>query len=493
MDIIPPGRSDGNARRANRLVDASRRLEARAAAHAAERAQQRRERQERDRLLGIVRPPPQRKPVRKIPASEVRPARIYTPVGVDFATLGFRPDEIEPARWLTHIARWKRLQWQADADGYVPLVARYLERIIGRASLARVRHLLHDGRLLHWDQHSQPGETAQRYRVREPYASGEWKLHLCRDDRLNARIARVFALGERPPAAVHKWLTSRFTSLEFDLRRALAIVRTLEPDEGSTLAPAEYRSILEGQCRGLADRVGEPSVCPFGRYHSWLTRLPKELRSCLSVAGEPLTELDVTCCQPLVLGLTCREFFKSGTARKRLLERSFDDGKCPYRFDRTDLQTPGPRDVPDVERFIELCEEGRLYESLQVRPGDPEDRARVKQQLFAEVLFCRNTVPYRRPLLDRFKALYPAVAAVLFELKKRHHARAAWVLQNLEARLVINRCCGRLMTEQPDTVLYTIHDSILCRRRDVASVRSVVENVFAEAGVSVRVREKEVC
>src|SRR5262249_45441461 len=150
--------------------------------------------------------------------------------------------------------------------------------------------------------------------------------------------------------------------------------------------------------------------------------------------------------------LIARVYYRSRTARARLRARSFGDRLDPYRFDRCRLESAGPCHVPGVEEDVRLCERGGFYESLQDPPGDLVERARVKQGLFEQVLFPRNHVPFRRPLLDRFKTLYPDVAWVLFELKKKDHRRSAWLLQNLESRLMISRCCGRLMTEQPDTV-----------------------------------------
>ncbi len=449
----------------------------------------RRERREGDAALGITPAPRRRRPPARVPTDRLKPARFYRPPGFDPTRCGFEPDEVASVYFFLHIVRWKQIQWQADADGFSRLKWDYLERIIGRALLPKLRVKLVQNGVIEWDASSARGTKCQGFRIRSPYREQKWELITCADDALNRRIQTAYADGAVAPLAVHGWLTSKFEALDFDLTRALAIIPTLpvDPDFATTGTADEYRRLLGEQCRAVADRFHETSVCRYGRFHSPLTRLHRALRPALSVGGRPLVELDVANSQPLFLGLVAREYYRSGMARKRLLERTFDHPADVYRYDRRTEGNGRPCGNGGVEGYIRLCERGQFYESL-MRAGD--DRARFKTDLFREAFFGRNAAKGPRPARARFAAAHPAVAAVLRALKRTDYRRSAWVLQNAEATLVVDVICGRLMRERPDLTLFTIHDSFLVLPEDAVYVRSVVEDEFRNRGVEVLVRQK---
>lgn len=425
----------------------------------------------------------------QIPATGFKPARFYRPPGFDPTRFGFAPEEAFAVLYFLHIIRWKRIQWEADEQGYSRLKWEYLERVVGRDRIFKLRLRLLQREVIEWDPTIVRGAKCQGFRIRSPYREQRWELVTCTDERLNRRIRALRADGAVAPLAVHDWLTARFDDLAFDLDRAREIVGPLQPDReflecGRTVE--EYREILADQCQALADGMGETTVCRFGRFHSPVTRLHRALRPCLSVDGRPLVELDVANSQPLFLGLVAREYFRSRMAQKRLLARTFGPTGGVYRYGRRAPAT-GPAPVAGVERYIEVCEQGWFYESL-MRPGD--DRDEFKRDLFHQVFFGANTARKPRPLRDRFRSMYPEVFEVLTALKRTDYKRSAWVLQNAEATLVIGAICGRLMRERPGLTVFTVHDSFLVAAEDVAFVRAVVQDEFGRRGVKVRVRVK---
>lgn len=473
--------------------DADTRMNARLASARRERLEAaRRERQESDAALGTTPAPRHRKPPTRLSPDRLKLARFYRPPGFDPHRLGFASDEVYGVYFFLHLIRWKRIQWQADADGFSRLKWDYLERILGRALLPRLRLKLVQKEIIDWDLSTARGTKCQGFRIRSPYREQKWELITCTDDRLNRRIQAASADGAVAPLGVHDWLTAKFETLVFDLPRALAIIPTLPIDPDVALArgigaAGEYHKILADQCQAIADRFHETSVCRYGRFHSPLTRLHRALRPTLSVGGRPLVELDIANSQPLFLGLVAREYYRSGMARKRLLERTFDHPADVYRYGRLTEANCRPCSSSGVEAYIRLCERGEFYESL-MRDGD--DRARFKTDLFREVFFGRNTAKEPRPVRARFVARHPTVAAVLKALKRKDYRLSAWVLQNAEATLIIDVICGRLMRERPDLTVFTIHDSFLVLPDDTKYVKTVVEDEFRKRGVEVRVREK---
>ncbi len=74
----------------------------------------------------------------------------------------------------------------------------------------------------------------------------------------------------------------------------------------------------------LASGDYRATVCRFGRFHTPVTRLPRELRCCLSVGGARLVNVDLANSQPLIFGVLARDWL-AGTpsARHRLCHMAF--------------------------------------------------------------------------------------------------------------------------------------------------------------------------
>src|SRR5262249_2528382 len=86
----------------------------------------------------------------------------------------------------------------------------------------------------------------------------------------------------------------------------------------------EHRMQRDDYCRLLAGLPWALTPDEYGRLHSPLTRLERELRDCLTLAGEPLTRTDLKNSQPLIMGMMAGDWL-TGTkqARGRLCHRQF--------------------------------------------------------------------------------------------------------------------------------------------------------------------------
>jgi hypothetical protein len=446
--------------------------------------------------------PRTRRTATRLRAGEVKRAKFYKPRDFDPSEFGFEPHEEYAVYYFLNLVRWKRIHWQSDAEGFSRLKYDYLERVVGRGLLKRLRWRLHNHGVIDWSHDSEEGKQCCGYRIRRRYSKCRWELVVCEDEALNRRIQRVYGEGSVVPFEVQKWLASKLDLIEFDMPRARSIVSKLpyDPDDLGhdglcrklyrPKTAKEYHRILRDQCREIADHIDTWSVCRFGRFHTAVTRLSRALRCCVSVGGQRLVELDVANSQPLFLGIVAREYYRSRMARKRLLGRTFDRPEDVYRYGRRTEENCQPCNNEGVEEYIRGCEEGTFYESLMDDTGDKAERDRVKKAVFTEVFFGPNKTKRPRPLKQRFTKRHPAVAKVLRELKRKDYRQSAWVLQNAEATLVIERICGRIMRERPDTVLFTIHDSLLVLPKDAKYVKSVVEDEFGKSGVKALVRQK---
>ena len=88
-------------------------------------------------------------------------------------------------------------------------------------------------------------------------------------------------------------------------------------------------------------------------------------------------------------------------------------------------------------------------------------------------------------MLDR---LFPSMMAAMARLKRGDYRRLAHLAQRIESRFMFGRVLPRLMTEEPDLFVSTIHDSVLTTTGNGEYVRQVMLDEFAKLGVSPVVR-----
>lgn len=405
-------------------------------------------------------------------------AAFYVPVGFDSSE--FPPPERDYAHYVLNLLHWRYVNWRADEAGFVHLMWKYVTRVIPRDWWPTIRRRLTDderegGPVVEWDYRAARGK-AFGFRLAPGYR--KVRRVVCTNDGLNRRIRNLTAERDRTLLPVHRWLVCHLDRLDFDLDRALSVVSTLRPDRRETEdSTIEYRVRLVGQCERLAggDRY---LVCDrFGRVHTPVTSLPRHLRCCLSVGGEPLAGLDLANSQPLVAGLLARRFCRSRSVRSRMCGATFEGAGNPYCYKALADLGDHP-DVPaDVRAYLRCCAAGTFYESFTPSGGD---RDRVKRG-FMSVLMGPNR--YRGPVKAAFAARYPTVAGMLRDLKRKEHARAAWLLQNLEATVFIHAVCGRLMDRRPDLPVFTVHDCLFTVPGGLASVRAAVLEEFGQLGV----------
>jgi len=146
-----------------------------------------------------------------------------------------------------------------------------------------------------------------------------------------------------------------------------------------------------------------------------------------------------------------------------------------------------PHMPQDAVEYLELVQNGRLYDALMTKLGLPNEfRKEVKETLFKTVFFGRCNA--RSPEKSLFESEFPSVMAVIRELKKEDYRFLARYLQRVESGFVIHRVVRRLMRLEPDIFVGTIHDSLLCQERHAAFVLSVLEEEFMSVGLVPTIR-----
>ena len=405
---------------------------------------------------------------------KAEPATFYVPI--EFDSSMFDQVHLPYAQFFLNLLHWKWICWRADKNNFIYLKYDYLIRIVPRTVWREVKETLVKARIVETDKTVIAGEKCLGFRVTPKY----WKTRKieCQDSRLNKRIRIVFGQDEKRSLPVHRWLKDKLDLVEFDMELAEKIILTLRPDDPEADL-TEYREVFRAHCQKIVDKEHIFICDKYGRVHTLLTFLPKELRRCIKVNGRNLVGLDLKNSQPLIVGVFARQYYRGGMTRSRFLSKSFDGRENPYCRQEIEAMKEQKQSVPgDLIEYIKVCEAGRFYQSM-MKKG--EDKETFKVQFFQNVLFGKNC--YKGPMKDRFAVLYPSVTKVLGELKRWDYRRSAWTMQNYESTVFIELICGRLKRERPRVIVFTIHDCILTLPENVAYVESVVLSEWEKLGV----------
>ncbi len=416
----------------------------------------------------------------------------------------------------------KRITLKAESCGWTPLKTDYLRNQFGRHALADVLSVLRTLGVLECDRRYRKGKRSRRYRV-VPW-DGPWVPVQAAAPKRSAKRQTI------PLAPVHYYLQRQLGELTIDLPQAVQLASTLEPNEDSVLDRDEYRKTIIDLCQVVHDGDFRLTPDQYGRVHSLFTRLPRKLRGCLRLCGEPLVGIDLANAQPLLAGVLCVRYHASRSVRFGILNKRFRGGRYSdemlaqlervYGLPSPQTSIPlgtyihpsivlekrdsgfflagpspwlSPSRLPvppqsepdglphDLRSYLEVCQRGEFYESL----GD--DRKAVKKELMV-ILFDR---PGRRSEITyRFNELYPTMAQFLRDLKTKNSLPAAdrykypsHLLQNFEATLFIGRICRRLMNERADIPVLTLHDSLYTTDHYVADLLGVMRGEFARIGL----------
>lgn len=213
-----------------------------------------------------------------------------------------------------------------------------------------------------------------------------------------------------------------------------------------------------------------------GRFHSNATNIKSELRPFLRINGEPLGNIDVVNCQPLlstiILTNPSKVSYMATNPAFALL-----------------LQTLKVSHKHDVKKYISLVVSGKIYEYLKAEFSKQDlnlTRKETKIQVL-RILFARNRKPK-----DEINALaraifiesFPTVHRIFSKVrgsekggKTTNFKRFAILLQSIESYLMLEVILKRIYRELPGVIAITIHDSIMTGllTNQVEAVKKIME------------------
>jgi hypothetical protein len=153
---------------------------------------------------------------------------------------------------------------------------------------------------------------------------------------------------------------------------------------------------------------------------------------------------------------------------------------------------PGESLAEEVDRYVQLCEDGRFYDWMMEKFRIPsENRGRFKQRVYKYVMFGKHERSRHSNEWKLFEGAFPHIAKLIAGIKREHgHKAVAHLLQRAESSLMINRVCRRLMEKHQEVPVVTIHDSILTTKKNVNLVRRIIKEEFIRVGLRPTLHEE---
>lgn len=411
--------------------------------------------------------------------ANLKPQFLYIPETFEPCTCGHWADY---AAYVLSTINRRIVFEKLDPDGYVPLMSAILKRVLPKRDYRKILQLLIDQDVIECDRSYQVGTKSKGYRLTPQYRGQVHRRHLVTDKNLDAKMRKLredMEAGIILPVHRHLWRHLQQIELSEPL-----------PDFG----------MFNRQVHELIDKDFRFRVCQYGRVHTNLTNMRKDIRQYLNYQGHELSNLDISNSQPLFLGVvvlnryindkylqtatsftTEEAYFNSPEILSIFTNTEREGGETPPLCGNIthELLLPVP---DDVKRYLSICQSGRLYEYLMDKADVKAGRDEFKEMFF-QVLFGRTSLMQHLPLADVFEEEFPSVVAVMKEIKRKDYHHMSSLLQRTESSFVVNRVVRRLMNEYPETFISTIHDSFVTTTEAVPIVKRIVLHEFAKLGL----------
>lgn len=203
------------------------------------------------------------------------------------------------AAWLVSKVVFRRfVDDGVTGETFVPLSKKACLTAVPQHVRKPLLTFLADEQVLECDNHSFPPLCGRRgkaycWRVGEPYRRDKIRPHLLTHPELVRKLARDRAsVTDLTHCGLRAWV---------------------ERVEVVPEAPEGFHPLLDAL--KLGDRRFH--VCDQGRVHTPITNLPRQCRQFVRLAGNHLTSVDVSTCQPLLLGLIFAQELNSQQKRRR--------------------------------------------------------------------------------------------------------------------------------------------------------------------------------
>jgi hypothetical protein len=443
---------------------------------------------------------------------------LYRPEGHQLP-LSITEQEQPFAHWLlSHLYYHPLMKFRHDRwEQYVPCGSKFLEAMMGRGYKSIVRKLVEAGEIepdgVYWPGDQQIMGKCLGYRLGEHLrpAQTKWRWLPVPCNTLHKRIVRWKNRSEQKLSPRQQLMLADLKELTIDGNSARAIVPAIVqsriPDWEKAIKSGRIKKSLDDLKSEFAQQLsrqieaierGDWYLKPdrYGREHSNITNLTSELRQFLSFHGESLENVDTSNSQPLFLGLSLKNAIKkeelpSSTTvpycsaycaeERKEEEEDLPTATMPYCSANCAEDDPA---INEVDKYLDWCEEG-IYDKLATKTRQPRDK--VKKEMFAGVLFNRET-GWQNNTAKAFEEEFPNIRQELADMKAHGYKKVAHAMQRTEAAFMFGKVIPRLLQENPQMPMFTLHDSVLTTPHYSQYVQGVMKDEFEKLDIKAKVR-----
>lgn len=386
--------------------------------------------------------------------------------------------------YFVHLLVRGRVLRKDKQTGYTRLKATYLRKVIPIRAFPKIRAAVINAGVVEWDPRYVKGKESMGYRLTKAYQVESKRVECRGTVARKIRRVRETKFYDVPESPEHRHLLKWLKKLDIDRNAAIRAIRTID-------RLSDHDDIHRTAIEMIASGHVEFSFCIYGRVHSLVTRLARELRNYLRIGGEAMVNLDVKCSQPLLVA-------KMLLANKHTTQQPHNPTNHPIHHTPNPPPHNHPTDTvcisdtkqtqslshacvssdlsahqPEETLFYELCLKGELYEYMMEQSGMQHmPRKKFKKRFFCDVLYDEYYAD--RPMMRVFQSLFPNVARFIRDEKRGDYRHFSWKMQKLESDIIIGTVVRRLMDEYPHVPLITVHDSIATTPQYADLVRTVM-------------------
>lgn len=378
----------------------------------------------------------------------------------------------------------KRARGQADETGVVRLRAGYLRNVMHQRDAKRVVDALLEGGAVRRSPYK-VGERSFGYRLSDRFIDDRHVRHPITDTALIRRLESFHAIADHERKLRMKPVHFALERQQYRLRihgdQAREIIAGLPPKSN----PFDVQGVLVAD---IEHGDFHCNVGQYGRFTNNITSLKREVRSTLHVNGQRLTSVDISCCQPALIGQLAGEAKGKGTHGAG---SEPDRGNHPSIYDAHSegAAEGGLVSLGDLERYCAAVQAGTFYELMVAElSAKGIGREELKRRFLADVVAKKKAnkygAEYPSDIENTFRRLFPSVYGFIRRVNHDgwEHCNLIHQLQRAESKLVIETVAADLVTRFPEMFLITLHDAIYTTEQHLPQVVEAFHRAFDQTG-----------
>lgn len=392
----------------------------------------------------------------------------------------------DDARYFMSLILTKTARGQVDELGNVRLMAKHLRSIMHKHHYNQVVDaLLESGAVVRTPY--EIGERSFGYRLGDRFRDDKHIRITVRDTRLIDRLRSFHEQADKERQSrmkpVHYALERHQQRLSIDGKQATEIIEALPPASN----PWDCQGIL---VRDIQEKDFHVNVGRYGRLSNNITSMKREIRSALRLGREPLQHVDISCCQPALIGKAAKEAENAEIRQNKNKEKKKQGSiyDAPY----------SPHWSGDLGFYCELVQSGQFYDfllaELKTGPCPNLSREELKKRFLTDVVAKRKAnrrgAEYPSDIENRFRDLFPSLHKFIREINCHgwEHENLIRQLQQEESKLVVETVAANLIARYPRIFVLTLHDAIFTTASGIPVVVSAFEAAFHQIGYSMTLK-----